>query len=135
MYQAFMREYSAHSYNGTVRVQPKVYPFAAYTIDKARPLVLLLALAVGCVLLISCANVANLLLALATPRAREMAIRTALGANRSRIMRQCLIESVLLSLIGASAATLIEAGSISVLRRFGPPTCLGFMKLPCTQPL
>ena len=119
--QAFMRQYSAHSYNGTVRVQPKVYPFAAYTIDKARPLVLLLALAVGCVLLISCANVANLLLARATPRVREMAVRTALGANRSRIMRQCLIESVLLSLIGASAATLIAAGSISALRRFGPP--------------
>jgi predicted permease len=119
--QAFMRQYSAHSYNGTVRVQPKVYPFAAYTLDKGRPLVLLLALAVGCVLLISCANVANLLLARATPRAREMALRTALGANRSRIMRQCLIESVLLSLIGASTATLIAAGSISALRRFGPP--------------
>jgi ABC-type antimicrobial peptide transport system permease subunit len=50
-----------------------------------------------------------------------MAVRTALGANRSRIMRQCLIESVLLSLLGASAATLIAAGSISALRRFGPP--------------
>ena len=116
---AFMQQYS--QYSGTVRVQPKVYPFAAYAVDKARPLVLLLALAVGCVLLISCANVANLLLARASPRAREMAVRTALGANRTRIMRQCLVESVLLSLIGASAATLIAAGSISALRRFGPP--------------
>ena len=118
---AFMQQYSQHSYSGTVRVQPKVYPFAAHAVNKARRLVLLLALAVGCVLLISCANVANLLLARASPRAREMAIRTALGANRTRIMRQCLVESVLLSLIGASAATLIAAGSISGLRRFGPP--------------
>jgi putative ABC transport system permease protein len=116
---AFMQQYS--QYSGTVRVQPKVYPFEAHAVDKARPLVLLLALAAGCVLLISCANVTNLLLARANPRAREMAVRTALGANRTRIMRQCLVESVLLSLIGASAATLIAAGSISALRRFGPP--------------
>jgi predicted permease len=115
---AFMQQYS--QYSGSVRVQPKVYPFAAYALDKARPLVLLLALAVGCVLLISCANVANLLLARASPRAREMAVRAALGANRTRMMRQCLVESVLLSLIGASAATLIAAASISALRRFGP---------------
>ena len=118
---AFMRQYSQYSYSGTIRVQPKVYPFAAYAVNKARPLLLLLALAVGCVLLISCANVANLLLARADPRVREMAVRAALGANRTRIMRQCLVESVLLSLIGAGAATLIAAGSISALRRFGPP--------------
>src|SRR5579859_220558 len=115
----FMQQSS--QYVGTVRVQPKVYPFAAHSVNKARPLVLLLALAVGCVLLISCANVANLLLARASPRVREMAVRSALGANRTRIIRQCLVESILLSLIGAGGATLIASASISALRHFGPP--------------
>ena len=117
---AFMQEYSQYSYIGTVRVQPKVYQFAAHTVSKVRPLLLLLILAVACVLLISCANVTNLLLARASHRAREMAIRCALGANRSRLMRQCLVESVLLSLIGAAAGLIVAAGSIVALKQFGP---------------
>ena len=73
------------SYSATVRVTPRVYAFSAHTVDKARPLVLLLSAAVICVLLIACANVANLLLARASVRSREMAIRSAVGAARRSV--------------------------------------------------
>ncbi len=113
----FMQQYG---YSGTLRVVPKAYAFAAHTVEKARPLVILLTLAVACVLIIACANVANLLLARASHRSREMAIRSAIGANPARIMRQCFVESVLLSLCGASVGVVAAAALIAGLKRFGP---------------
>jgi putative ABC transport system permease protein len=100
-----------------------------------RPALMVLMGAVALVLLIACANIANLLLARSGARRGEFAIRAALGASRTRIVRQLLTESLVLSLMGATVGILLALEGARLLQLLRPPVLLGIAKIGLNGPV
>ena len=117
---AQMREQHPDVYRGNLEMTASVVPLKQKIVGNVRPLLLILLGAVSLVLLISCANVANLLLARAAARQKEIAIRSVLGAGSLRLVRQLLTESLMLSLVAGAFGLLFAVWAIAFVMRFGP---------------
>jgi putative ABC transport system permease protein len=98
----------------------EVRPVMDDLVGNIRPVFVALVSAVGFLLLIACTNIANLLLAKAAERARELAVRTSLGAGRARMLRQLLVESLLLSLSGGVAGLILATGAVRAILLTAP---------------
>jgi ABC-type antimicrobial peptide transport system permease subunit len=111
------RDYPDANRNLTVGVTP----YHDVVVGSARPALIVLFAAVACVLLIACANASSLILARAAARSRELAIRRAIGATRSRLAAQMLTESTVLAVAGASAGLLIATWTVDLFVRLARP--------------
>jgi putative ABC transport system permease protein len=111
------REYPDNNSDMGVRVET----LREQSVSQVRRGLLVLVIAVVCVLLIACANIANLLLSRTTTRTREIAVRTALGAGRFRVARQLVTENLLLAGVGGVSGVALAWWSFAVLRQLIPP--------------